>query len=44
MNKVVLIIRSVLEQEALCCASQVMSREFRMLAVCLVCEEQRIEL
>jgi len=32
--KVVSVIRCVVEQEALFCASHVMSRELRMLAVC----------
>jgi len=41
--KVVKVIGCVLEREALICASHVLSREFRILAVCLIREGNRME-
>jgi hypothetical protein len=41
--KVVKVIGCVLEPEGLFCASHLLSREFRILAVCLIREENRME-
>jgi len=40
--KVVYVMTCVEERAALFCASHVMSREYRNLALCLICEENRV--